>query len=91
MSKQQEYVIHNKENESPSYSVIVESSFKVEDNALRVLWVSDSPSHEDLKDFIQERYSDLSHKEIERIYHDDVWHYRKDGVPYGLIVVFFKS
>jgi len=91
MSKQKEYVIHNKENESPSYSVIVESSFKQNENTLRVLWVSDSPSHEDLRDFIKERHSDLSHKEIERFYHDDAWHYRKDGVPYGLILVFFKS
>ena len=91
MGKQTEYVIHNEEGESASYSVIVESSVKKEDNALRLVWVSDAPSNKDVCLFITERHPELKTKNIERIYHDDVWHFTKDGRPYGVIVVFFED
>lgn len=80
------YAIHGER----SYCEIVTSEYLPDDKVLRIEYVSDGPSEESLKKFIKDTHPELVGKEIERIYSDRPWLYTKSGVPYALILIFFK-
>lgn len=80
------YAIHGEH----SYCEIVASEYLVNDKVLRIEYVSDGPSEADLQKFIKETHPELVGKEVERYYYDQPWLYTQDGVPYALIMIFFK-
>lgn len=67
----------------------LESSFDCDQNVLRIVYRSDSPTRKDIKKFIKQCYPTFEHKRIKKVYFDPNWVYTEDGNPYGIILVFY--
>lgn len=72
-----------------SFSMVINSKYIAKDKVLRIEYQSDTPSQEDVFQYIKEKCKKLKVEKVKKVYFDAPWHFTKDGVAYGVILVFF--
>lgn len=73
------------------YTEVVEGEFIPDQNVLRITWISDAPSDNDLKTYISARFPLLKDRRVFKIFRDEAWHFNSEGSPYGLIFIFYRD
>lgn len=70
-------------------TIFTDHKYLEAEKILRILYQSDGPSDKNVLKFIDEKYPQLKSKEVKKIYHDEPWHFTKEGSAYGIILVMF--
>lgn len=76
-----------------NYYIVIhtkETKYLKDQKCLRIIYSSDGPDKNIINKFIQDCYPKLAKKIPSIYYFDNDWHFTKDGIPYGLVLVFYS-